>query len=198
LTCAGAHPTVAAIFAHRLTVTDKQLSPEIEARIEQLWPRFPEGAAGKALTLPVLSMAQEQFGRITTDVIDLVARRLGVTSAHVKGVATFYTMLNKDDVARYHLQICTNIGCMLEGGYEVWDHCKRRLGVQKTRQTSDDGKITLTEVECLAACGYGPVAQIAEKGKPEIPLYFENLSIEKIDQILEALEEGRVPTELGR
>jgi NADH:ubiquinone oxidoreductase subunit E len=179
-------------------VTDKQLSPEIEARIQQLWPRFPEGAAGKALTLPILYMAQEQFGRITPDVIDLVAARLGVTAAHVKGVATFYTMLNKDDVGKYHLQICTNIGCMLEGGYDVWDHCKRRLGVAKTRQTSADGNVTLTEVECLAACGYGPVAQIAVKEKPEVPLYFENLDIEKIDQILDALAEGRVPTELGR
>jgi NADH-quinone oxidoreductase subunit E len=179
-------------------VTAKQLSPEIEARIETLLPRFPAEHAGRALTLPVLYMAQEQFGMIDPEVIDLVAARLGVPAAHVQGVATFYTMLNTKQVGRYHLQICTNIGCMLEGAYEVFDHCKRRLGVRKSRETTEDGEITLTEVECLAACGYGPVAQIAEKNKPEIPLYFENLSIERIDEILDALEKGEVPTGLGR
>lgn len=178
-------------------MTDKQLSPEIEARIQTLWPRFPEGAAGKALTLPVLYLAQEQFGMIDQEVVDLVAVRLEVPASHVKGVATFYTMLNKKPVGRFHLQICTNIGCMLEGAYEVFDHCKRRLGIHQNHGTSADGNVTLSEVECLAACGYGPVAQIAERQKPEIPLYFENLTREKIDQILDALERGEVPETLG-
>lgn len=192
--------TAASYGARRLrpTVTAKQLSPEIEARIEKLWPRFPSEHAGRALTLPVLYMAQEQFGKIDPEVVDLVADRLGVPASHVKGVATFYTMLNKREVGRYHLQICTNIGCMLEGAYAVFEHCKRRLGVRKTHETSEDGNVTLSEVECLAACGYGPVAQIAEKNKPEIPLYFENLDVERIDQILDALEKGEVPTGLGR
>lgn len=178
-------------------MTSKKLSPEIEARVQELWPRFPPEAAGRALTLPVLYMAQEQFGMIDEEVIDLVAERLGVPASHVKGVATFYTMLNKKEVGRFHLQICTNIGCMLEGGYEVFEHCKRRLGVEN-RGTTEDGNVTLSEVECLAACGYGPVAQIAERGKPEIPLYFENLTIERIEEILDALAQGRVPTDLGR
>lgn len=175
----------------------KQLSPEIEARIQKLWPRFPPEAAGKALTLGVLYLAQEQFGHVDEEVYALVAARLGVPTSHVKGVATFYTMLNKKPVGRFHLQICTNIGCMLEGAYEVFDHCKRRLGVENHGTTADDN-ITLSEVECLAACGYGPVAQIAERGEPEIPLYFEQLDRETIDQILDALAAGRVPTELGR
>jgi NADH-quinone oxidoreductase subunit E len=86
---------------------------------------------------------------------------------------------------------------MLEGAYDVFDHCKRRLGVQNRGTTKDDN-VTLSEVECLAACGFGPVAQIAERGKPEIPLYFENLDVAKADAILDALAEGKVPTELGR
>jgi len=174
----------------------KQLSPEIEARIQDLWPRFPPEAAGKALTLAVLYMAQEQFGTVDDEVHGLIAERLGVPRSHVLGVATFYTMINKKRVGRYHLQICTNIGCMLEGAYDVFEHCKRRLGVQGGGTTAD-GNVTLTEVECLAACGFGPVAQIAERSAPEIPLYFENLDRERIDQILDALEAGRVPTELG-
>lgn len=174
----------------------KQLSPEIEQRIEQLWPRFPEENVRKVLCLPVLYLAQKQFGHIDDEVVELVARRLEIPPSHVKGVATFYTMINTEPVGRYHLQICTNIACMLDGGYEVFDHCKRRLGV-KNRGTTEDGQVTLSEVECLAACGYGPVALIDERQKPDIPLYFEKLSVERIDQILDALAEGRVPEELG-
>jgi NADH-quinone oxidoreductase subunit E len=177
-------------------VSDKQLSPEIEQRIEQLWPRFPADRAGRALTLPILYLAQQQFGHVDQDVVDVVAARLGVPAAHVKGVATFYTMFNKEPVGRFHLQICTNVGCMLEGAYEVFDHCKRRLGVEN-KGTTADGNVTLLEVECLAACGMGPVAQIAERQQPDVPLYFEHLTVERIDQILDALAEGRVPTELG-
>ncbi|MEM6295802.1 MAG: NAD(P)H-dependent oxidoreductase subunit E [Myxococcota bacterium] len=178
-------------------VTAKQLPPEIEAWIEDRWSRFPEGAAGKALTLGALYMAQEAFGSIDATVIDAVAARLGVTPAHVRGVATFYTMINDRPVGKYHLQVCTNIGCMLEGAYERFDQCKARLGVGN-KETTADGNVTLSEVECLAACGYGPVAQIAERGKPEIPLYFEHLDATKVDAILDALAQGRVPTELGR
>lgn len=174
----------------------KKLAPEFEARIEQLWSRFPEENVRQSLCIPVLYMAQQQYGHIDQEVIDMVAERLELPPSHVLGVATFYTMFNTEPVGRFHLQVCTNIGCMLEGGYEVFDHCKRRLKVQNHGTTEDDA-ITLSEVECLAACGYGPVAQIAERGKPDIPLYFENLDIELIDKIIDALKQGKVPTELG-
>lgn len=177
-------------------MTTKQLSPEIEARIQQLWPRFPPENAARALCIPVLYLAQQQFGIVDDEVVDLVAERLGLPPAHVKGTATFYTMLNVKPVGRYHLQVCTNIGCQITGAYEVFDRCKQRLGVGN-HGTTEDGNVTLSEVECLAACGFGPVAQIAERGKPDIPLYFENLDKERIDAILDALAEGRVPTELG-
>jgi NADH-quinone oxidoreductase subunit E len=177
-------------------VTTKQLSPEIEARIQELWPRFPPQNAARALCIPVLYLAQQQFGIVDDEVVDLVAERLGLPAAHVKGTATFYTMLNKEPVGRYHLQVCTNIGCQITGAYDVFERCKRRLGVGN-HGTTEDGNVTLSEVECLAACGFGPVAQIAERAKPDIPLYFENLDDERIDAILDALAEGRVPTDLG-
>jgi NADH-quinone oxidoreductase subunit E len=177
-------------------VTTKQLSPEIEARIQELWPRFPPQNVAKALCIPVLYLAQQQFGIVDDEVVDLVAARLGLPAAHVKGTATFYTMLNTRPVGRFHLQLCTNIACQITGAYDVLDRCKQRLGVGH-RGTTSDGSVTLSEVECLAACGFGPVAQIAERGKPDIPLYFENLDTERIEKILDALAEGRVPTELG-
>jgi NADH-quinone oxidoreductase subunit E len=178
-------------------VTAKELHPEIEARIQELWPRFPPEAAAKALCIPVLYLAQQQFGIVDDEVCDLVAARLGLPAAHVRGTATFYTMLNQKPVGRYHLQICTNIACQITGAYELFSQCKRRLGVDN-KGTTHDGAITLSEVECLAACGYGPVAQIAERGKPDIPLYFENLDEARIEQILDALQKGEVPVHLGR
>ncbi len=177
-------------------VTAKQLSPEIEQRIQELWGRFPEDKVRKVLCLPVLYLASQQFGMIDEEVVKLIADRLELPPVHVLGVATFYTMINKEELGRFHLQVCTNIGCMLEGGDEVFNHCKKRLGVGN-HGTSEDGKVTLSEVECLAACGYGPVAQIAEKNRPDIPLYFERLDIERMDKIIDALVDGRVPVELG-
>ncbi len=177
-------------------MTSKQLSPEIEARIEELRPRFPSEHADKAMCIPILTMAQEQFGVVDEEVCNLVAAALKLPAAHVLGVATFYTMYNKKPVGRFHLQICTNIGCQILGAYDVWAQCKRRLGVGNHGTTEDDN-ITLSEVECIAACGYGPAAQIAERLKPDIPLYFENLDADRMTKILDALEEGRVPTELG-
>jgi NADH:ubiquinone oxidoreductase subunit E len=144
----------------------------------------------------VLYLASQQFGVIDDEVIGLIATRLELPPAHVQGVATFYTMINTAEPGRFHLQICTNIGCMLEGGYEVFDHCKRRLGVEN-RGTTAGGEITLSEVECLAACGYGPVAQIAERGRPDVPLYFEKLDQARVDRIIDALLAGKVPVELG-
>ena len=183
-------------------MTTKQLSPEIEARIQELWPRFPPQNVAKALCIPVLYLAQQQFGMVDDEVVDLVAARLGLPAAHVKGTATFYTMFNKMPVGRFHLQLCTNIACQITGAYDVLARCKKRLGLgghagHASHGTTEDGNVTLSEVECLAACGYGPVAQIAERGKPDVPLYFENLDMDRIEKILDALAEGRVPTELG-
>ncbi len=177
-------------------VTHKQLSPDIERRIQQLWSRYPAENVAKALCLPLLTMAQEQFGAVDDEVVHLVAKRLGLPPSHVFGVVTFYTMFTRKQLGRFHLQVCTNIGCMLEGGYEVFEHCKRRLGIDN-KGTTSDGNVTLTEVECLAACGYGPVAQISEKSQPDIPLYFEKLDRERVDKLLDALARGRVPEELG-
>ena len=193
LTCGNGHPRVR---GDSLAVTDKRLSPEIEERIRQLWPRFPEDKVRKVLCLPVLYLASQQFGLVDDEVVNLVAQRLELPPGHVQGVATFYSMINTREVGHYHLQVCTNIGCQLDNAYGVFEHCKRRLGVEN-KGTTADGKITLTEVECLAACGYGPVAQIAERGRPDIPLYFEKFDIERADRLIDALLEGRVPVELG-
>ncbi len=110
-----------------------------------------------------------------------IADRIGnpVSLAHVHGVATFYTMYNKKPVGKFHVQICANISCYLAGSDSITEKVCKKLNLDKG-QTSKDKLFTVDEVQCLGACGFGPVAQINDR-------YYENLTPEKIDQVLEEL-----------
>ena len=140
---------------------------------ETLKKRYP---TTKALTLHVLWMAQEQFGWISSETMEYVAGLLGQPLRHIYGVVTFYTMFNTKPVGKYHLQVCTNISCMLRGGENIRDHVCERLGI-KLGETTSDNKFTVTEVECLGSCGTAPMMQVNED-------YIENLSNEKVDTLL--------------
>lgn len=148
-------------------------------KIEELKKRYP---TTKALTLPVLWMAQEQFGWISPDVIKYVAELLKVTPQDVYSVVSFYTMFNTKPVGKYHLQVCTNVPCQLLGAENIVNHICRKLNIN-VGETSSDKKFTVTEVECLGSCGSAPVMQVNYNE------YYENLCIEKIDKILEQLLE---------
>ncbi len=145
-------------------------------RIERLKQRFP---TTKALTLPVLWMAQEQFGWISLDTMKYVAGLLNLPLRHVYGVVTFYTMFNRQQVGKYHLQVCTNVSCQLLGAEKVTDHLCTKLNI-KPGETTTDGKFTLSEVECLGSCGTAPMMQVNDD-------YYENLTESRIDAILKEL-----------
>lgn len=127
-----------------------------KARIQHILGRYPNKVAA---TLPVLWVAQEEFGFISNEAIELVAKTLEVPTSHVYGVVTFYTMYHRHPVGKYHIQVCTNVSCMLRGAYEVLDRFQKELEL-KSGTTSEDGNWTLSEVECLAACGTAPCVQI--------------------------------------
>lgn len=149
------------------------LTSENLKKIEELKKRYP---TTKALTLPVLWMAQEQFGWISPETMKYVAGLLGLPVHHVYGVVTFYTMFNTRPVGKYHIQVCTNISCQLRGAEKISDHICSRLGV-KPGETTSDSKYTVTEVECLGSCGTAPMMQVNDE-------YYENLSDGKIDNLL--------------
>lgn len=128
-------------------------SPEVQQQIAALKGRYP---TTQAACLPVLHLAQREFGYISDEAIDLVAQTLGVTAADVWGVVTFYTMYHRRPVGRHLLMVCTNISCMLRGGYEVLHALERTLGCP-AGGTSSDGEFTLIEEECLAACADAPM-----------------------------------------
>jgi NADH-quinone oxidoreductase E subunit len=130
-----------------------EFSTQSKAKIEKIAARYPIRVAA---CLPALHIAQAEFGPLTDDVIDAVARILGVTSAYVFGVATFYTMFHREPVGKNVLMVCTNVSCMLRGAYDVLREIETQLGV-KTGETTSDGMFTIVEEECLAACANAPM-----------------------------------------
>ena len=152
------------------------LSQENLKKYEQLKLQYP---TAKSLTLPVLWMIQEQDGWISADAMQYVAELLQLPVRHVYGVVTFYTMFNSKPVGKHHLQVCTNVSCMLRGGEELLHHVCDRLGVQRGETTADN-KFTVTEVECLGSCGTAPMMQVNDR-------YYENLTRDKIESIVKEL-----------
>lgn len=150
-----------------------EFSPQAEQKITDLCRRYPNT---QAACLPVLHLAQDEFGHLSQEVIDLVASRLKLPSAHVFGVATFYTMYHREPVGKHVLMMCTNVSCMLTGGYEVLHKLEQRLGI-KAGETTPDGEFTLVEEECLAACADAP-AMICG------PRYFLRLTPDNVDEAL--------------
>ena len=150
--------------------------------VEKIKGRYPKGKQKSAL-LPILHLAQAEWGWISQEVMDYIAELLGILPVEVYEVATFYTMFHLEPVGEHVIEYCRTGPCCLMGGVEVYDHLKKRLGIE-TGQTTKDGKFTIKEVECLAACGWGPVFQIREK-------YYMNLTTEKVDEIIDELSKKR-------
>ena len=117
--------------------------------IEQHKSKYPNP---KSALMPVLWMAQNKWGWLSNEVMQYVADLLNLTYAHVLGVATFYTMYFKKPMGKYHVQVCTNVSCMLHKGDEMFEQVSNKLGIGHNERTSD-GLFSLEEVECMGACG---------------------------------------------
>jgi NADH-quinone oxidoreductase E subunit len=130
--------------------------------------------------MKALYIGQEQNGYISNEVIKEVANLLEMPSEEVLGVVTFYTMYHRKPMGKYHIQVCTNVSCMLRGGYEIWDNVKEKLGIENLEVT-EDSIFSLEEVECMGSCGTAPMIAVNED-------YYENLSKEKVEEILESLK----------
>jgi NADH-quinone oxidoreductase subunit E len=132
------------------------LSPEMEARLDALAARY---AVKRSALVPMLLYAQDEIGYISDAVIAEVAERLGLTELEVRNVATYYSMLRFKPVGRFHVQVCTNISCMLRGAYEIYERFQQELGVADGGVTAD-GLFSLEEVECIGACSWAPAIQV--------------------------------------
>ena len=149
-----------------------------EARFQKLLTRYP---TKQAALLPTLWIAQEEWGWISREAVDYVASRLGLASAFVWGVVTFYTMYNRAPVGKHLIQVCTSISCHLNGAEEVFHECRKKLGGLKPGETSADGKFTVVEVECLAQCDKAPAVMVNGDD-------YERVSLDKLDAFLAELK----------
>lgn len=153
-----------------------KFSEENNLKIEKILLKYPEK---KPAVMPLLYLAQEQNGWISVEVMKEVASKLDMDEEEVLGVATFYTMFYKKPMGKYHLQVCTNVSCMLRGGYEILDAVKNKIGLVGGDVTADH-KFSIEEVECMGSCGTAPMIAVNED-------YYENLSIEETEKIIDSL-----------
>jgi NADH-quinone oxidoreductase subunit E len=153
-----------------------QLTPEREQKLTDLLGRYPTKMAA---CIPLLHLCQEQEGWVSPEIIEFVASRLELSGAHVQGVVTFYTLFNQKPVGKHQVWVCRTLPCALRGAGELLHHCEKRLGIH-AGETTSDGAITLRTAECLASCGTAPMIQVDKD-------YFENLTPEKVDAILDGL-----------
>ena len=153
-----------------------EFSAQSRQRIEKVVARYPQK---QAALLPVLHIAQDEFGYLPDEALELVARTLDLAPAHVYGVITFYTMYHREKHGRHELMVCTNISCMLRGAYDILAYLEKKLGI-KPGQTTADGMFTLVEEECLAACANAPMMICGKE-------YFLDLTEKKVDAVIDDL-----------
>jgi NADH-quinone oxidoreductase subunit E len=133
-------------------------SPELEARFARLIESYPPGRTRSAV-VPMLLYAQDEVGHISNELIEEVARRCKVTPLQVDEVVGYYSMLHRKPLGRYHVQVCTNISCLLRGGEELYEHASHQLGIGN-KEVTQDGQFSLEEVECIGACSWAPAIQV--------------------------------------
>ena len=142
--------------------------------------RYPKP---RSALVPLCHLAQEQDGYLTQDAMGHIAELIGCTPAEVYGTASFYEMFKLHPVGTYLVGVCTNISCMLNGAYELLDHCQASLGVS-VGGTTADGMFTLEEVECSAACTIAPAVQVNYR-------YEGNVTPDSFDDLVSKLRSGQ-------
>jgi NADH-quinone oxidoreductase subunit E len=169
---------------HTLQNREVKFSAEAMKVVEKHLSKYPEGKQKSAI-LPILHLAQHEFGWLSTDVMDYVATILKIEPIEVYEVATFYTQFYTAPVGKYVFEVCRTSPCMLRGAGDIIEYIENKLGI-KEGQTTPDGMFTLRTVECLAACGMAPVMQCGLH-------YHEYLTPEKVDEIIDkAIAENKV------
>jgi NADH-quinone oxidoreductase E subunit len=152
-----------------------EFSADARNKIAAACERYP---TKKPVVLGALHLAQKEFGYLSDEALQLVAKTLDLPYAHVYGVATFYTMFRREPGGKNTIRMCTNISCMLRGGYEVLEAFERKLGLKKGQSNAN---FTLVEEECIAACANAPCAVVGTK-------YYLDLTPDKVGEVIAELE----------
>jgi len=157
-------------------------SPELEARFAKMLESYPAGRTRSAV-VPMLLYAQDEVGHISKELIEEVARRCKVTPLQVDEVVGYYSMLHRRPMGRYHVQVCTNISCLLTGGEELYERASKILGIGNKGVTAD-GQFSLEEVECMGACSWAPAVEINYD-------FHHKVTPEKLDRLIADLRKAQ-------
>ena len=152
------------------------LSDALLKKFDEVISHYP---LKRSAIVPCLLFAQDEIGFISDEVIEEVARRVDVRPIEVIEDIGYYSMLHRKPIGKYNLQVCTNVSCMVRGGEEILEHCKKRLGIGH-KETTPDGLFSLEEVECLGACCGAPAMQVNYD-------FYEDLTPQKVDTLLDRL-----------
>jgi NADH-quinone oxidoreductase subunit E len=163
-------------------------SPELEERFEKFLAKYPADRKRSAM-IPMLMYAQDEVGSITDELAAEIAQRVGVTPLQVNEVVGFYSMLHKKPMGKYHVQVCTNISCLLVGGEELYDRACHKLGIGH-KQVTADGQVSLEEVECMGACSWAPAIQVNYD-------FYHDVTPSQFDKLLDGLQAGKKPEEIA-
>jgi NADH-quinone oxidoreductase subunit F len=163
-------------------VVDMELTPQLAERFEKLQNRYP---VKRSALIPMLMYAQDEYGYISDPMIEEIARRLELRTIQVEETLEYYSMLHRKPMGKHHVQICTNVACMLRGGNELLEQAKKRLEIGH-KEVTGDGVFSLEEVECIGACTGAPAMQVNYD-------FYENLTPLKFDRIIEELDAGKKP-----
>lgn len=163
--------------------TKQEQKFEFDAENEKIFRETLEKYPTKmAVLLPALWLCQKQHGYLTDEILEYVAGRLELSPVHVLSVVEFYTMFHRKRPGKYHLQLCRTLSCVLCGSETLRSRIAEKLGIAPGEQT-EDGLFSLEEVECLGSCGTAPVLRVND-------VYCENLSVEKVDKIIDQCKAG--------
>jgi len=163
-------------------------SPETEARFAKFLAKYPADRKRSAV-IPMLIYGQDEVGAVTDELINEIAKRVGVTPLQVTEVVGFYSMLHRKPQGKYHVQVCTNISCLLVGGAELWEQACHKLGIGH-KQVTADGRISLEEVECMGACSWAPAVQVNYD-------FYHDVTPAQLDKLIDGLAAGKTPEQIA-
>ncbi|HMG41259.1 MAG TPA: NAD(P)H-dependent oxidoreductase subunit E [Acidimicrobiales bacterium] len=164
-----------------------RFSPENTTLAHEIIDRYP---VARSAMIPLLHLAQEQDGYVSDEAMTHIAELVEATPAEVLGTCSFYEMFKREPVGEYLVNVCTNISCLLTGGEELLEQLEDKLGV-KAGSTTPDGKFTLEDVECIAACTEAPCLQVNYR-------YFHKVSHDQVEELLDDLSLGRLAHEVPK
>ncbi len=150
------------------------VSEQLDRFFDQKMVEYP---TRRSFLVPMLLYTQDELGHLTPEAVSYLAQKTGLSELEVHNVISYYSMLTTRPRGRFHVQVCTNISCLLRGGDEIFAHCSSRLGINH-KQATPDGLFSLEEVECIGACSWAPAMQVNYD-------FHENLTPQKVDAVLD-------------